>query len=147
MRTPTISLFSTPLNLEELVTSTAFDGCMGIQSTNEMDVCCPNHSFRPEPRRKGVISNKVFLLLIPKCSDSSLMLPIGTSEVGLTHNTQPLGVTFRSILESKNGNIVPEVALIEDTRQKGLFYFKTSPSTSVDFFNFPELRVFLLRER
>ena len=30
---------------QELVTSTVFDGCMGIQSTNEMDVCCPNHSL------------------------------------------------------------------------------------------------------
>lgn len=29
---------------QELVTSTIFDGYMGIQSTNEMDVCCPNHS-------------------------------------------------------------------------------------------------------
>ncbi|SRR6266496_2806299 len=146
MRTPTISLFSTPLNLQELVTSTAFDGSMGIQSTNEMDVCCPNHSFSPEPSRKGKISNKVFLLLISGCSDSSLMLPVGTSEVGLTHNTQPLGVTFRSILESKNGKIVPEVALIEDTRQKELFDFKTSPSISVDFY-FPESRIVLLREK
>ena len=76
------------------------------------------------------------------------MLPIGTSEVGLTPNTQPLGLTFRSILESKNGNIVPEVALIEDTRQKGLFYFKTSPSTGVDFFQkFSESPIFLLREK
>ena len=68
-----------------------------------MDVCCPNHSFSPDPNkiRKGVISNKVFVLLIPRCSASSLMLSVGTSGVGLSHNTEPLGVTFRSILESK----------------------------------------------
>ena len=30
---------------QELVTSTVFDGYTGIQSTNEMDVCCPNHSY------------------------------------------------------------------------------------------------------
>ena len=53
MRTPTISLFPAPLNLQKLVTSTAFDGCMGIQSTNEMDVCCPNHSFRPRAKKEG----------------------------------------------------------------------------------------------
>jgi hypothetical protein len=52
MRTPTISLFSTPPNFQELVTSTAFDGYTGIQSTNEMDVCCPNHSFSPEPDKE-----------------------------------------------------------------------------------------------
>ncbi len=52
INTPTISLFSTPLNLQELITSTAFDGYMGIQSTNEMDVCCPNHSFSPEPKKE-----------------------------------------------------------------------------------------------
>lgn len=51
--------------------------------------------------RKGVIFTKVFVLLIPRCSASSLMLPIGTRGVGLLHNTEPLGVTFRSILESK----------------------------------------------
>lgn len=28
------------------------------------------------------------------------MLPISTNGVGLTHNTKPLGVTFRLILES-----------------------------------------------
>lgn len=101
MRTPTISLFSTPPNFQELVTSTALDGYIGIQSTNEMDVCWPNHSFIPSPIRKGVISNKVFVLLIPRCSASSLMLSIGISGIGLPHNTEPLGVTFRSILESK----------------------------------------------
>jgi hypothetical protein len=30
---------------QELGTSTIFDGYTGIQSTNEMDVCCPNHSY------------------------------------------------------------------------------------------------------
>jgi len=30
---------------QELVTSTIFDGYMGIQSTNEMDIGCPNHSY------------------------------------------------------------------------------------------------------
>ena len=87
----------------------------------------------PSPRRKRVISNKVFLLLIPRCSASSLMLSIGTNEIGLTHNTQPrYNLSFNTTI--KNGNIASEVALIEDTRQKELFYFETSPSTSVDFF-------------
>lgn len=52
MKTPTISLFSTLPNFQELVTSTTFDGYIGIQSTNEMDVCCPNHSFNPEPTKE-----------------------------------------------------------------------------------------------
>jgi len=52
MITPTISLFSTLPNFQELVTSTAFDGYMGIQNTNEMDVCCPNHSFNPKPAKE-----------------------------------------------------------------------------------------------
>ncbi|CAF2380955.1 unnamed protein product, partial [Brassica rapa] len=39
----TISLFSTPLNFQELVTSTVFNGYTGIQSTDEMDVYCSNH--------------------------------------------------------------------------------------------------------
>jgi hypothetical protein len=52
MRTPTIYLFSTPPNFQELVTSTAPDGYIGIQNTNEMDVYCPNHSFSPEPNRE-----------------------------------------------------------------------------------------------
>jgi hypothetical protein len=30
---------------QELGTSTIFDGYTGIQSTNEMDACCPNHSY------------------------------------------------------------------------------------------------------
>jgi len=41
------------------------------------------------------------MLLIPRCSASSLMLSIGTSGVELNHNIEPLDVTFRSILESK----------------------------------------------
>lgn len=107
MRTPTISLFSTLPNFQGLVTSTAFDGSKGIQSTNEMDACCPNHSFifilvLPSPIRKRVIYNKVFVLLIPRCSAFSSMLPIGTSGIGLTPNTEPLGVTLRLILESTN---------------------------------------------
>lgn len=99
---PTISLFSTLSNFQELVTSTTFDGYTDIQSTNEMDACCPNHSFSPvvpSPIRKGVIYNKVFVLLIPRSSASSPMLPISTNGVGLTHNTKPLGITFRLILE------------------------------------------------
>lgn len=97
---PTISLFSTLPNFQELVTSTTFDGYTDIQSTNEMDACCPNHSFSPEPDKEGVIYNKVFVLLIPRSSASSPMLPISTNGIGLTHNTKPLGVTFRLILES-----------------------------------------------
>ena len=50
--TPTIFLFLTPPNFQELVTSIAFDGYTGIQRTNEMDVCCPNHSFSPKPAKK-----------------------------------------------------------------------------------------------
>jgi hypothetical protein len=33
--------------LEELATSTTFDGYKGIQSTNLMVVCYPNHSSQP----------------------------------------------------------------------------------------------------
>ena len=54
------------------------------------------------------------------------MLSIGISGVGLPHNTEPLGVTFRSILESTIE--ASEAALIGDTRQKELFYLQTSPS-------------------
>lgn len=100
MITPTISLFSTLPNFQELVTSTAFDGYTGIKNTNEMDACCPNHSFSPK-LKKGIIYNKVFVLLIPKCSASSPLLPIGTSVLGLTFNREPIGITFRSILESR----------------------------------------------
>lgn len=50
------------------------------------------------------------------------MPPIGTSGVGLTCNTEPIGgETFRSILESTIE--ASEAALIGDTRQKELFYF------------------------
>ena len=101
MRTPTISLFSPPPNFRELGTSTALDGYIGIQSTNEMDTCCLNHSFSPEPKKERGNFEQGFVLLIPRCSASSLMLSIGTSEIGLSHNTEPLGVTFRSILESQ----------------------------------------------
>ena len=34
-------------HLEELATSTTFDGYKGIQSTNLMVVCYPNHSSQP----------------------------------------------------------------------------------------------------
>lgn len=87
MITPTISLFSTLPNFQKLVTSTAFDGYTGIQNTNEMDVCCPNHSFSPTPSR--LIYNKVLVLLIPRCSASSPLLPICISGLGLTCNTEP----------------------------------------------------------
>ena len=33
---------------QELGTSTIFDGYTSIQSTNEMDVCCPNHFISPD---------------------------------------------------------------------------------------------------
>lgn len=49
------------------------------------------------------------------------MLPIRTSRVGLTCNTEPIGVTFRSML--KWIMEAYEAALIGDTRQKELFYF------------------------
>lgn len=89
-------------------------------------------SSDPDKIRKGRIYNKVFVLLIPGRSASSPMPPIGTSGVELTCNTEPIGVTFRSILESKIE--ASEAASIGDTRQKELFYFQTSPSTSVDLF-------------
>ncbi|DAD49242.1 TPA_asm: hypothetical protein HUJ06_000079 [Nelumbo nucifera] len=60
------------------------------------------------------------------------MPPIGPGGAGLTCNTEPIGVTFRSILESTIE--ASEVASIVDTRQKELFYFQTSPSTSVGLF-------------
>lgn len=60
------------------------------------------------------------------------MPPIGTSGVGLTCNTEPIGITFRSRLELKIEAF--EAASTEDTRQKELFYFQTSPSTSVGLF-------------
>ena len=64
------------------------------------------------------------MLLIPRCSVSSPMRPIGTSGVVLTCNTEPIGVTFRSILESTIE--ASEVASIGDTRQKELFYLQTN---------------------
>lgn len=48
------------------------------------------------------------------------MPPIGTSKVGLTCNIEPIGVTFRSILQSTIE--ASEAALLEDTRQKELLY-------------------------
>jgi hypothetical protein len=61
----------------------------------------PTILVSPEPDKEGgIIYNKVFVLLIPRCSASSSMPPISTSGVGLTCNTEPLGVTFRLILES-----------------------------------------------
>ena len=60
------------------------------------------------------------------------MPPIGTSGVGLTPNTEPIGITFRSILESTIE--ASEAASIGDTRQKELSSLQTSPSTSVDLF-------------
>lgn len=60
------------------------------------------------------------------------MRPIGTSGVGLTRNTEPIGITFRSILESTVE--ASKAASIGDTRQKELFYLQTSPSSSVGLF-------------
>lgn len=62
------------------------------------------------------------------------MLPIGTSGVGLTRNTEPIGITFRSILKFKSTIEASEAASIEDTRQKELFYLQTSPSPSMGLF-------------
>ena len=44
------------------------------------------------------------------------MLPIGTSGVGLTCNSELIDVTFRSMLESKMEIEASEAASIEDTR-------------------------------
>lgn len=98
---------------------------MGIQSTNEMDVCCPNHFFFPDPdkeKERFITYNKVFVLLIPTRSAPSSMPPIDTSVVGLNRNTDrwSIGLTFRLILESTIQ--ASEVALIGDTRQKELLY-------------------------
>ena len=85
MITPTISLSSTSLNFQELGTSTVFDGYTDIQNTNDMDVCLSQPFLLvPIPIRKGIIFNKVFVLLIRRRSASSIMPPIGTSGVGLT---------------------------------------------------------------
>jgi hypothetical protein len=109
----------------------------------ERDGCLLSQPFLlvPIPIRKGLIYNynKVFMLLIPRCSASSPMLPIGTSRVGLTCNTEPIGVTFRSILESKIE--ASEAASIGDTRQKELFYipnftFNKRRFISISFFLF-----------
>lgn len=81
----------------------------------------PTIFLSPDPDEgKGVIYNKVFVLLISRRSASSPMPPIGISVVGLTCNTESIGVTSRSILESTIE--ASEAALIVDTRQKGLFY-------------------------
>lgn len=60
------------------------------------------------------------------------MPPIGTSGVGLTCNTEPIGITFRLILKSTIK--VSEAGSIEDTRQKELFYLQTLPSLNVTLF-------------
>ena len=74
----------------------------------------------PSLLKTGIFYNKVLVLLIPRCSASSPLLPIGTSGLGLTSNREPIGITFRSILESTIE--ASEAALIGDTRQKELFY-------------------------
>ena len=58
------------------------------------------------------------------------MPPIGTSGVGLTL-THRCNLSLNT-LESTSEAF--EAALIGDTRQKGLFYLQTSPSTSVYLF-------------
>jgi len=64
-------------------------------------------------------------VLIPRSSASSPMPSIGGD---LTHRCNlPLN-TLESTIEAS------EAALIGDTRQKGLLYLQTSPSTSVDLF-------------
>lgn len=68
-------------------------------------------------------------MLLPLCR-----LFIGTSGGGLTCNREPIGVTFRSMLELTIE--ASEAALIGDTRQKEFFDLQTSPSTSVDFLKF-----------
>ncbi|GKV53886.1 hypothetical protein SLEP1_g60399 [Rubroshorea leprosula] len=59
METPAISLLSPLLHFQELVTSTVFDGYMGIQSTNEMDFVVPTIFFlAPIPIKKRSLYNK-----------------------------------------------------------------------------------------
>ncbi|KAJ0498724.1 hypothetical protein HanHA89_Chr13g0526041 [Helianthus annuus] len=43
----------------------------------------------PSLLKKGIIYNKVLVLLIPRCSASFPLLPIGISGLGLTCNTEP----------------------------------------------------------
>jgi hypothetical protein len=63
------------------------------------------------------------------------MPPIGICGVGLTlthshiHNRCNLSLNTLELTSEAF-----EAALIGDTRQKGLFYLQTSPSTSVDLF-------------
>lgn len=64
------------------------------------------------------MSNKVFVLLIPKCSAFSLYLIGFITRVGLTRNTnKPIGLIFRLML--KLTIEASEIASIEDTRLKG----------------------------
>jgi hypothetical protein len=75
------------------------------------------------------------MLLIPECSASSPMPPIGT---GIVSGSDPQYRTHRLNLSLNtkihNTSEASEVASIEDTRQKELFYLQTSPSLSVVLF-------------
>ena len=73
-----------------------------------------------EDQKVSYLYKAFFLPLnpVPRCSVSSPMLPIGTSGLGLTSNTEPIGITFHSILESTIE--ASEATSIEDTRQKEL---------------------------
>ena len=86
----------------------------------------------PIPIRKGDISNKVFVLLISKCSAFFLYLNMVFSR---DPTKKPIGLIFRSML--KLTIKASEVASIEDTRQKELIVLppQTSPSPSVGFFS------------
>ena len=85
----------------------------------------PTILVSPDPNKEkgynSIIYNKVFVLLIPRRSASFPYAAYWycTGGVGFTCNTEPIGVTFRSMLKS----IIEasEVASIGDTRQKELF--------------------------
>jgi hypothetical protein len=61
------------------------------------------------------------------------MRPIGISGVGLTCNTEPIGVTFRSILESTIEASEAASIGIHDRRNCSISKL-TSPSSSVGLF-------------
>jgi len=95
----------------------------GYPKKYERDGCLLSQPFLlvPSPIRKGVIYNKVFVLLIPRCSASSSMPPIGTNGVGLTYRTSRCNLSLNTRID--NWSRASEAALIEDTRQKELFFF------------------------
>ena len=92
-----ISLFSTPLSFQELVTSTVFNGYTVSKIRTRWMFIVPTILISPNPNeeeeRKGIIFKKVFVLLISRRSASSLCLLFVycISVVGLICNTGTIG--------------------------------------------------------